>query len=450
MRMRNTAQKRKVSELFHLEPMNVFSGSVESLSSYISRLSQAHCLPVDSLVTEIIWPEINLSSKEANKSTFYEMTSKSINGVGIYAREFTVALQRLTLRQELRYLTMLPFESFIDRGGKGLIKEKKEWCPQCYEEQTREYGFMYDPLRWSILQVSTCDKHKSKLSSVCHVCKREQWSLVRYTPLGYCIHCGANLSESCVEIQHEHSSPEAKEWTEWLQRNINKLLQASEILDKECSSESFSMAITKVVDDLSDGKASHLDKTLGFGVGTIAQWRRGRYKPRFDYLLHMAYRLGVDVLDLVQYKSDCTQKVLIRKDHLSIKAKDNREHKTYDHDKIERRLDIVIKKKIPMSVNAIANELGVSYGYLNHRFTDKVREISDNYKRQLKEERRRKFNDIADHVRMTIREFHNQDIYPSRRKVFLHAFGADANRIARHSLRNVWRDEMINLGYLPK
>ncbi|MEM9271562.1 MAG: hypothetical protein AAGA80_01180, partial [Cyanobacteria bacterium P01_F01_bin.143] len=42
------------SRLYHLEPVGIGTPHVESLTSYISRLAEAHCLYPHSLVTKII------------------------------------------------------------------------------------------------------------------------------------------------------------------------------------------------------------------------------------------------------------------------------------------------------------------------------------------------------------------------------------------------------------
>jgi len=156
------------SILYHLEPIGLDTENVESLTSYLSRLSEAHCLPVKYLIDSIILPESNLTKSEnLNNLVFYKESSKTINGVGIYAEEFITPLKKLTLRNELNYLTMLPLKNIIDNRGKGLLKNKKEWCPYCYSEQINDFGIMYDLLQWSINLVNRCHKHKIKLQNQC-------------------------------------------------------------------------------------------------------------------------------------------------------------------------------------------------------------------------------------------------------------------------------------------
>ena len=446
--MHSSFNTRKSSKLYHLEPMNVSAGSVESLTSYLTRLSEAHLLPVQDMVEGIVWPLCCQSGKNISyRSEFYQDYSKSINGVGIYANDFSKALGQLTLREELRNLTMLPLEGIIDSGGKGLLKKKKEWCPRCYAEQKNNYGFMYDPLRWSLSLVKRCEIHKVELNSVCPECGKEQWSLSRYTPLGRCIHCGADLSEengvTGVEVYEDD------EWTDWVERNLNTLFKMSNDLDNHYAEGEFCFAIAKIVDDVSNGNALQLDRRLGFGDCTISQWRRNRYKPRFDFLVKFAYGLGADLIDVLNYHKCGDHDAFIKTESRKPTPKTGRsDRKIHDHYRIEKELERIINEKIPKSASDVMKQFGVSHGYLNYRFPEKIKKISTNYKLHLKNERREKFQKRADSIRNAINALHMKGEHPSRREVFKLAEGVGGRLSANQLLRKVWRNEMIRLGYL--
>ena len=46
------------SRLYHLEPIGIGTPEVESLSSYLNRLAQAHCVTVNTLIAHELLPHV--------------------------------------------------------------------------------------------------------------------------------------------------------------------------------------------------------------------------------------------------------------------------------------------------------------------------------------------------------------------------------------------------------
>ena len=136
------------SHLYPLKPIGIETPQVESLTSYISRLAEAHCLPMRKLVLHIILPLYGKSylpsgAEDSNITAFWK-DSSAFNGTSTSAGELVGVLERLTNRDNLRFLTMLPWAEAL--SCRYLTRRTKAWCPFCYQEWQEEGRPIYDPL----------------------------------------------------------------------------------------------------------------------------------------------------------------------------------------------------------------------------------------------------------------------------------------------------------------
>src|SRR5437016_2621968 len=89
------------SRLYSMEPIGIGMASVESATSYVSRVAQAHCLPVRKLVTHEILPLFErayLVKEQGNNnlSAFWKDAS-ALNGVSNSTHDWISVLEMLTL-----------------------------------------------------------------------------------------------------------------------------------------------------------------------------------------------------------------------------------------------------------------------------------------------------------------------------------------------------------------
>src|SRR5437588_3111741 len=123
--------------LYALPPMGMGTPLVESLASYITRLAEAHCVFAGDLMRTLIAPLVPGYVSAKNQQVAFRDGGKQsamFNGVGLPAIYAVQALQVLTLRPTLRYLTLLPLAKVLPAKPKGLIRLRKAWCSACYEE----------------------------------------------------------------------------------------------------------------------------------------------------------------------------------------------------------------------------------------------------------------------------------------------------------------------------
>ena len=81
----------------------------------------------------------------------------AINGMRDITRSLVLALEQLTLRQDLKFLSCLTWKGIIKE--RGLFRQDKAWCPQCFEARRQEGNPIYEPLLWSFRDVNFCPQH---------------------------------------------------------------------------------------------------------------------------------------------------------------------------------------------------------------------------------------------------------------------------------------------------
>ncbi len=184
----------KRSRLYFLEPIGVGTPDTESLSSYLTRLAQEHCVTPKNLIMGEIAPLIigdNYQSEMLSKNVstiFGNSDAKpAINGMRDKTRSLVDALENLTLRQDLKFLSCLTWKGIIKE--RGLFRQNKAWCPQCFEQWRQEKMPIYEPLLWSFKDVNFCPQHHCQLCDRCPHCDSSSKAIANSSRLGFCSRC---------------------------------------------------------------------------------------------------------------------------------------------------------------------------------------------------------------------------------------------------------------------
>ena len=114
----------KRSRLYFLEPIGVGTPYTESLSSYLTRLAQEHCVTPKKLIMGEIAPLIMVNNYRSemlskNVSTIFGNSDAkpAINGMRDMTSSLVDALENLTLRQDLKFLSCLTWKGIIKQRG---------------------------------------------------------------------------------------------------------------------------------------------------------------------------------------------------------------------------------------------------------------------------------------------------------------------------------------------
>ncbi len=183
-----------LSRLYSLEPMVVGTPLTESISSYLTRLAQEHCVTPQKLIMGEIAPLImgdkyrsEILSKNVSTVFGNSDAKPAINGMRDMTRSLVLALEKLTLRQDLRYLSCSTWKGIIKE--RGLFRQDKAWCPQCFEARRQEKKPIYEPLLWSFRDVNFCPQHNCQLIDRCPDCNSAQKAIANNSRLGFCSRC---------------------------------------------------------------------------------------------------------------------------------------------------------------------------------------------------------------------------------------------------------------------
>lgn len=240
----------KRSHLYSLKPLGVGTPGVESLTSYLARLADAHDVSVSTLLRYEIAPWFlfhsqprRLSKADAWEASFaiwcrnprllQEITVSGWLAGSQRVKQLVGILETLTLRGDLAYLALLPWHQFFSLND--TFHTEPFWCPACYQEWRESDAICYDPLMWSMAGVDVCPKHHCYLQFWCLYCRQPQPFLRLDTRLGYCSSCRAWLGRVVQPTIFRKEASEEANWLFWCAEAIGQLLAAVPLL-KETSS----------------------------------------------------------------------------------------------------------------------------------------------------------------------------------------------------------------------
>jgi hypothetical protein len=298
------------SRLYGVEPIGVGTPMVESLTSYVIRVAAAHCVTLGTLVAAEIAPIINkgylTQKKSGTISSAFCFHAGMVNSYGITATDWVTAMQVLTLRQELRFLTIVGWNELF---AKNLVRKYRAWCPGCYEEWRQKGMPIYDPLLWSLRAVTACPIHKRLLRDKCVLCSKQPFHLSPNVRPGYCPGCEQWLGVSLVDAPAENEllSDEQLRWQSWVAKHLGALFTAlpqSPCLPKK---EIVADLASACIQRLTRGNLNALVyRFSSFSSRTIKQWSQGYGRPELVRILELCYLAEVPISDILVGELDIT------------------------------------------------------------------------------------------------------------------------------------------------
>jgi TniQ len=252
------------SRLYPLEPVGIGTPVVESLTGYVSRLAEAHCVTPKVLISREL---VSFIPKIYRTTNHFEMRSLTgaLNGIGTMAFDLVTVLESLTLRSDLHFLTLLIWADIFPQ--RRLLRSRRAWCPYCYEEwYSSKDKVIYEPLIWFFEAVTVCHCHNQPLCQQCSHCKRNLPPLASYSRPGYCPYCLEWLGVSANYLSSDNT-PLSKEeimWQTWVIKNVGELLATTPRLSKPLQREIVTQAFCRYVKQFAEGNTSAFARMLEF------------------------------------------------------------------------------------------------------------------------------------------------------------------------------------------
>ena len=297
------------SRLFHLEPIGIGTFYIESLTSYVARLAEAHSVPSGTLLAKEVRPMVRPGSatNPLNSSSivalYGQASVKALNGTQIGAKQLVFALEALTKRTDLQFLTMLPWAQVFPVLG--LLKHFHAWCPYCYQEWLNNKQAIYSPLLWALKAVKICPNHLQSLESKCPHCEREFLPLWHNSRPGFCLKCGGWLGINPeMDDQHKSLFEETvnRQQEIWIVQTLGELIRLAPEFSNPPLRETIKTMLKAYVDQYTQGNVSAFGRWLGLSRHEILHWYSGVAIPNLDKLLKICYILETTLVNFLQLK----------------------------------------------------------------------------------------------------------------------------------------------------
>ncbi len=293
------------SHLFHLEPIGIGTPYVESLTSYIARLADAHSVSVGTLIAleikkNCLKKESYFGSNCPNINRIYSQDYiPSLNGTNSGTKELVAALTELTLQDNLQFLTLLTWAEVFPVIK--LLKPCFAWCPHCYQEWRSRGTVIYSPLLWSIQVVTVCPYHHQPLLTICPQCQQQFLPLWSQTRPGYCLRCHGWLgSKNSSSSSNGSGLKDSQRWEIWVANTLGELLEKAIWFSSPPPRNTIQKAIKAYTNQLTKGNISALSRFIGINRYKFIRWHNGVSIPILSDLLKICDTLSTSLVDFLQ------------------------------------------------------------------------------------------------------------------------------------------------------
>lgn len=339
------------SRLYSLAPVGLGTAFVESLSGYMARLAETHAVSTGSLVGK------ELSSSLKPGGINLGLVSYAINGVGVGAKQWVQALETMTLRSDLRCLTLLPFEHLFPKPF--LFRRVRAWCPACYERMASQDEPIYEPLLWCLKQVEVCHRHGRLLATTCPCCLRSLRPLSAASRPGFCSWCGFWLGPATDRTVHRPADAVPTEYQLWLADAVGELLANAPQIQPERLRDCVRGVLSAYTKAFAEGNRTAVADMAGCRRSLFYSWFRGHKTPRIDTLLRTWYQLKLPVASLLE--AACPELPPEARAQKSLEIRTTRQVvPKRSREQIRAALEEALHEQPPPSLTEVARRLGYS------------------------------------------------------------------------------------------
>jgi len=302
------------SRLYHLEPIGVGTPYTESLSSYLCRLAQKHCVTSQKLIMGEIAPQMmgkdyELALTKKNVSTLFSNSDAkpAINGMREKTQVLVQALKELNQRKDLSFLSLLTWKGVINE--RGLFRQYRAWCPQCNEQWRQENKRIYEPFLWSFKEVDVCLHHNCLLIDECPHCSSRLPVIANSLQLGFCSRCKGWLGSQRDEKQVFKT--DELEWNQYKIRSIGDLISVAPKLGSQPTLKNLTRKLQLIL--FSFERAVNQDLTHFIKVGKIMEQLKISLTQHHNKPFHL-----IDIIIPICYQANVSISKLFLEDFNSL------------------------------------------------------------------------------------------------------------------------------------
>jgi hypothetical protein len=421
------------SVLYQLPPLGIESADVESLTSYITRLANAHNVNVRVLLKHVIKPHLtNYSKHSANN---YNGSAYRVNGNGNFAKETVRIIEILTKNKNLSSLTFVSLGDLISQVN--LLKHQKSWCPYCYADMRKSGIQEYDKLIWALADYQYCSKHNRKLVERCPFCKAVQIELGRFSRISYCQKCfawlGNNYFEDSLDLE---KGKEEDSRQQIVSTNLMDFIVGISLNGYSRKNLSLSLKVIKENAFLSPIDSFCRDQ-LGMNLNAYTAYIKMTKKPILKSLIRISLMFNISIKNLLLNEVVLNSKVK----SVSLPVTEKKKFKEMDFEKVQKYLEEQLKNDDITPLHNIASNLECSYMSLKKHFPELYLKVR--FKNQMQRKRKSEELQISrvKIMRQVVRDLKKKGIKPTYRVVqqcLPYSF-VSANK----ELMDTWREECL-------
>lgn len=444
---------RPHSRLYDLEPMGVGSPLVESLTSYVTRLAEAHSVAPLTLVTREILPaaappHVPVNGRWGyNQLTSIFQASAALNGVAGATQNWVRALEQLTGRSDLRFLTLLTFAQVLP--VQALLRRRRAWCPLCYNRWREANLVVYEPLLWQLICVRVCGHHQLPLRESCSNphCRATLLPLEPKMQQGYCPKCQWWMGHGKLGREREEPLAEqAWQWQLWIEKTMGELLASSPRLPVPPARSRIVAQLTAYLERDLDGKKMELARRLSRTPTSIRDWLAGKQLPHLGNLLRICLLFETTPLRFLTEPVEERIKPASLRDLRGIgEERTRRKTRRFDVARIRLVLEEAMLEEPAPPMCQVAKRLGYGASQVYKHLPEQCRAISRRYGASRVSKQQIRLQRDREELCQAMRALHEQGIYPGQTRLQKILSKPGFFRDAR--MRAAWEEVLQELGW---
>ncbi|MEH2306981.1 TniQ family protein [Nostoc sp.] len=412
------------SRLYQPQPVGFGTPYIESLTGYIARIAELHGVLPGVLMTREIAPLVNkLYFQNGANRGFREIFNRSqaLNGMGEMAADLVQVLQKLTIRDDLRFLTMLFWSDILT--PRNLFRTKKAWCPICYQERHQNGLVVYEQLLCTINLITICPQHQKPLVDLCPHCNHESPLLNWRSRPGYCSKCGEWLgANQCLKTftDGEGSIELQLEWQYWTANVVGELILAAQCFESAPSKENITKSLNIVIDKVAENNAAAFSRLIGVPKNSLWMWQSTKTLPELNTLLKICYELEISLVEFLTPKNLITKSFTkISQKHLQLSRTPRVSPKSFDQYQVKDALLAILagNEEPPPTMEEVGKRLGHHNRTISRHFPDLCSAISAKCRNYNKACRLKSIEKFCSEVREIVLSLNAQGVYPTEGRV---------------------------------
>lgn len=396
--------KNYTIRIYPIKPIGLLTGDVEALSSYITRVANAHWVSPSHLCKELIEHYLHESPCRFKSDSRIDTMSK-------LSQQLCLALELGSpLELDFGELTLQSWGHAIDIKSRGKCFSNQRWCDACLREFESNGIPLHYKLYWMLSPVEICEIHKMYLSSLCPNCNSNQSYISSNKIPGHCQFCGSKIFAFSSSQKLESITPKQM----WLSETCKDLIAFSRG-GNFLRLQDFKFSVKQILNRYFFGEFRRIARELNLPQDFARAWLT-KYSPSFSHLVDFCQKINtppsilfsrtgqlIEIKKAEPTKSTYKQKRYLSKSQIS---------------DIKRKLKTLLKEDGRITTTTeIASTVGITRRMLCSRFPEESKKIIERVKkrRQLEKEERdaKRISRIKNRADFLV----SQNIYPGQRQI---------------------------------